>query len=110
MHVAAYQQSKLVQVTHARAHTDVATHQRSNFMQRMMTRAMSMRLHVLGVTINCCHPGVATTELLKTLGGVQKGWISTDEAAETPVRAAPRLLGERFMTFTRPLRDRYATV
>ena len=67
-----------------RRYTHVAAYQQSKLVQRMMTRALALPLCSLGVTVNCCHPGVATTELLKTLG-VAKGWVSLEEAAETPV-------------------------
>jgi len=61
---------------------------------RMLAWAFDEKLRGSGVTINACHPGVATSALLKSLG-MSSGWESAQKSAATPVflAASPKVEG-----------------
>jgi len=54
--------------------------------ERMLTYALARRLQGSGVTVNCCHPGVIGTKLLKDLGFSSSS--SPESGAQTPLYLA----------------------
>jgi len=54
--------------------------------ERMLTYALARRIKEFGVTINCCHPGVINTKLLKDLGFNSSN--SPESGAQTPLYLA----------------------
>lgn len=67
-----------------RTYTTNAAYRQSKQANRMLTYALAPAFAKDGITVNACHPGVVTSNLLQGLG-MSRGYDSKDQGAATPV-------------------------